>query len=160
MNKPDTPDIKTPHSGQERYVLIVEDSPIDFEIISRSFAKAGFIATIYRCSDGDEALDFLKGKNDIILQKGNPALVLLDLNLPGTDGREVLSNIKSDNALKEIPVIILSTSNNDNDIEYCFTQGADKYFKKPISPDDFLETINVIKKFWDTHINVEKATPP
>ena len=135
------------------YILSVEDSPIDFEIIMRSLKKAGFEAPIHHCENGDSALDFLFAQK----AKGHaaclPTIVLLDLNLPGTDGREVLRTIKSDDVLKSIPVVILSTSNNDNDVEYCLSHGADKYFMKPISPDNFVHTIHEIKILWDQMIS-------
>ncbi len=140
---------------QEPYVLIVEDSPVDFEIISRAFRKIEFTPKIHHCQNGDTALDFLNKKSDESAPT-NPTLVLLDLNLPGTDGRQVLSSMKSSMDLKEIPVIVLSTSNNDNDVEFCFSMGADKYLRKPISADEFAETARIIKEFWDgkTNLNV------
>lgn len=131
------------------YILSVEDSPIDFEIIMRAFKKAGFTAPVYRCENGDSALDFLSAQKAKGQASHLPTIALLDLNLPGTDGREVLRTIKADEILKTIPVIILSTSNNDNDVDYCLSYGADKYFMKPISPDDFVHTIQEIKALWD-----------
>jgi len=138
---------------QEPYVLIVEDSPVDFEIISRAFRKIEFTPKIHHCQNGDTALDFLNKTSNESAQT-SPTLVLLDLNLPGTDGRQVLSSMKSSTDLKEIPVIVLSTSNNDNDIEFCFSMGADKYLRKPISADEFAETARIIKEFWDGKTNI------
>jgi CheY-like chemotaxis protein len=137
---------------REHFVLIVEDSPVDFEIISRAFKRVEFSPKIHRCEDGDQALNFLVSSIARDSMTGKPLLVLLDLNLPGTDGREVLSTMKSDRIMNQIPVIVLSTSNNENDIEFCFSVGADKYLKKPISADEFAETALTIKKFWEDQI--------
>ncbi|HOO50873.1 MAG TPA: response regulator [Alphaproteobacteria bacterium] len=136
----------------EPYVLIVEDSPVDFEIISRAFRKIEFQPKIHHCEDGDQALDFLSNKQNAYIAEA-PTLVLLDLNLPGTDGRTVLSSMKSQEELKQIPVIVLSTSNNDNDVEFCFSMGADKYLRKPISADEYAETAKIIRDFWNTRTN-------
>lgn len=136
------------YNGEGHYVLIVEDSPVDFEIISRSFLRVEFKPAVYHCTDGDEALEFLMLPHS----KKQPSLILLDLNLPGTDGRHVLKSIKSDKNLHHVPVIILSTSNNESDIEFCFEYGADKYLKKPISLDEFANTAKVIKNFWEDQI--------
>jgi CheY-like chemotaxis protein len=139
-------------SPMDNYILIVEDSPIDFEIISRAFKRVEFTPEIHHCSDGDEALQFLAKSINPNTSPRKPSLVLLDLNLPGTDGRQVLAEMKEHEILNRIPVIILSTSNNENDIQYCFSKGVDKYLRKPISVDEFAETVRVIKKFWEDQI--------
>lgn len=140
------------------YILVVEDSPIDFEIIMRSFKKASFNVPIHRCQNGDDALGFLMAQKNGGQNSALPTVVLLDLNLPGTDGREVLKVIKSDPGTSFIPVIILSTSNNDNDVEYCLSHGANKYFMKPISPDDFVSTISVVKSFWEALLSHQSVS--
>lgn len=142
----------TAQSSQD-YVLVVEDSEVDFEILSRAFRRVKFMPKIHHCTDGDAAVAHLNATLDIEKKIQKPGLILLDLNLPGTDGREVLSIIKSSPGLREIPVIILSTSNNDNDIRYCFSIGAEKYLQKPISADEFTETANVIKRFWNDYVD-------
>lgn len=134
--------------AHDRYILIVEDSPVDYEIATRALRKADFANSIHRCEDGEEALDFLRGDNDVVREKGNPSLILLDLNLPGTDGREVLQHIKADDNTAHIPVVILTTSNNETDIEICYGQGANSYVKKPTSPDDYVEMAKILKSFW------------
>lgn len=136
------------YTAQDRYILIVEDSPVDYEIIRRSLQKAGIQSDIHHCQDGDSALDFLMGKKVAALDKGAPSLILLDLNLPGTDGRQVLGEIKAHETLKAIPVIVLSTSNNSSDIEACYMKGSNSYVQKPLAPDDFVELANALKTFW------------
>ena len=75
-------------------------------------------------------------------------MILLDLNLPGTDGREVLQHIKNDSEIAHIPVVVLTTSNNEFDIEACYENGANSYVKKPTSPDDYVAMAKVLKSFW------------
>lgn len=132
----------------EKYILVVEDSPVDYEILLRALKKIGIEEQVIHCHDGDEALDFLMTDNEILDDRGYPSLVLLDLNMPGTDGREVLSKIKEDRTIKSIPIIILSTSSNENDINACYRKGANSYVRKPISPDSFLEMSDALKTFW------------
>lgn len=134
------------------YVFVIEDSPIDFEMIERTFKRVEFFPEVRHCDNGEEAMNFLFSTLDEKSPVRRPSLVLLDLNLPGLDGRQILKNIKSDPHLKKIPVIVLSTSNNENDIEFSFRQGADKYLKKPISVDDFAVAVKIIKDFWETKI--------
>ncbi|TLP48699.1 MULTISPECIES: response regulator [Cohaesibacter] len=132
-------------------VLIVEDSDDDFEATSRAFLRTGSVKhPILRCSSGREALDFLKygavGEEDDL--EILPGLILLDLNMPGMDGREILQIIKSDEDLKSIPVVVLTTSNNYLDVRDCYEKGANSYVTKPIELEGFVNTIASIKKFW------------
>lgn len=132
-------------------ILIVEDSDSDFEVTERAFIKAGMPKeNLFRCRDGDEALDFLykKGTYENDNKVIRPNLILLDLNLPGTDGREVLREIKSDENLKEIPVLILTTSMDERDIESCYKMGANTYIHKPVNFSGFMEAIQRLKDFW------------
>lgn len=139
--------------ASQDYVMVVEDSDVDFEILTRAFRRVKFMPKIHHCTDGDAAVAHLNATFDIEKKIQKPGLILLDLNLPGTDGREILSIIKSSPGLREIPVIVLSTSNNENDIRYCFSIGAEKYLQKPISADEFTETANIIKRFWNDHVD-------
>ena len=86
---------------KEQYILVVEDSPVDYEITTRAFKKAGIYHPVHHCEDGEAALSFLMGENRELEEKGPPALILLDLNLPGTDGREVLKEIKTHHDIKK-----------------------------------------------------------
>lgn len=131
-------------------ILLVEDSPEDFEATRRALHKSGLRNPIYRCSDGDEALDFLhrRGEFSDSSKAPRPGIILLDLNLPGTDGREVLADIKSDDRLKQIPVIVLTTSNDDRDVEACYKSGANSYIQKPVDMDGFIKAIERLNDFW------------
>jgi CheY-like chemotaxis protein len=131
-------------------ILLVEDSPEDFEATERAFRKSGLKNPIYRCSDGDEALDYLyrRGAYTDPARSPRPGIILLDLNLPGTDGREVLEAVKKDDSLKLIPVIVLTTSADERDVEACYLAGANSYIQKPVDLDGFMKAIEHLNGFW------------
>jgi CheY-like chemotaxis protein len=131
-------------------ILLVEDSPEDYEATRRALNKSGLKNPLYRCADGDEALDYLFRRGDYqdVGKSPRPGIILLDLNLPGTDGREVLSEIKKDEGLKQIPVIVLTTSTDDRDVEACYRAGANSYIQKPVDMDGFIKAIERLNDFW------------
>lgn len=131
-------------------ILLVEDSPEDYETTERAFRRSGLKNPIFRCADGDEALDFLhrRGKYADPQKSPRPGVILLDLNLPGTDGREVLNEVKTDPNLKQIPVIVLTTSTDDRDIEVCYRCGANSYIQKPVDLDGFMKAIERLNDYW------------
>ena len=133
------------------YLLIVEDSDEDFESLRRVLSKnCGMNIPITRCYDGDDALDFLhrSGAYASQTQKPLPNLVLLDLNLPGTDGREVLSAIKQDEQLKIIPIVVLTTSSNPKDVETCYRYGANSYLLKQMRIDLLKHSVCLCMDYW------------
>ena len=131
-------------------ILLVEDSPEDFETTERAFRKSGLRNPIYRCSDGEEALDFLFRRGEFAdpEKAPRPGVILLDLNLPGTDGREVLAEIKADPRLKQIPVVVLTTSDDDRDVDACYRAGASSYIQKPVDLDGFMRAIERLNDYW------------
>jgi len=134
-------------NSANKLILIVEDSPEDYDTTLRAFKKVGMKNKVIRFEMGDECLDYLfeRGKYEgekILL----PGLIMLDLNLPGTDGREVLKIIKSDLKLKKIPVVVLTTSNDIKDIEKCYQLGANSYIQKPVSFEGFISAINQVER--------------
>ena len=135
---------------QNHPILIVEDSPEDYEATVRGFRNSGLANPIYHCEDGDEALDFLfrQGEYADPAKAPRPGIILLDLNLPGTDGREVLAEIKKDGKLKKIPVVVLTTSGDERDIDQCYENGASSYIVKPVSFSAFMEAIQRLKEYW------------
>lgn len=131
-------------------ILLVEDSPEDFETTERAFRKSGLRNPIFRCSDGDDALDYLhrRGPYADPAKSPRPGVILLDLNLPGTDGREVLSEIKADPGLKQIPVVVLTTSRDERDVDACYKAGASSYVQKPVDLDGFIKAIERLNGYW------------
>jgi two-component system, response regulator len=143
-------------------VLLVEDSPEDFEATVRALRKAGLANPLHRCQDGDEALDFLfqRGQYADRAKAPRPSMILLDLNLPGTDGRDVLQQIKTNESLCSIPVVVLTTSTDDRDIERCYRMGANSYIKKPVNLDGFMQAIQRLKDFWFEVVVLPKEDEP
>jgi two-component system response regulator len=131
-------------------ILIVEDSDIDYETTIRAFKKAGMANPVQRCEDGEDALDYLFRRNRYsdVESAPLPELILLDLNLPGTDGRDVLEELKKDPTLKNIPVIVLTTSSDEKDINNCYQAGANSYIQKPVDLQGFFAAIQRLKDFW------------
>ena len=131
-------------------ILLVEDSPEDYEATMRALRKSRLRNPIYWCKNGDLALDFLyqRGQYADPVQAPRPGIILLDLNMPGTDGREVLSSIKAHDGLKSIPVIILTTSSDERDIAACYQAGANSYVTKPVDLDGLFHALQRLQEFW------------
>ena len=141
-------------------LLVVEDNAEDFTALSRAFRKQGLQHPVVRCQDGDQALAYLQGYGKAEGWPPTlPALVLLDLNLPGTDGRAVLEIVKKDPRLQAVPVVILSTSSNARDIAHCYQLGANSYLTKPIAYADLEEKIRVLLHYW-LHVSELPPTTP
>ena len=131
-------------------LLLVEDSPEDRTATLRAFKQAGMINPIYSCVNGDDALDYLhhRGKYSDPVLAPRPSVILLDLNMPGTDGREVLLEIKQNEHLKTIPVIVLTTSSDARDIDSCYQAGANSYVTKPVDLPGFMSAVKQLKDWW------------
>lgn len=131
-------------------LLLVEDSPEDRVVTLRALRKCGMTARIDTCEDGDDALDSLmsRGRYAPPNHRPRPSLVLLDLNLPGTDGRQVLLQVKSDRTLKQIPVVVLTTSTDSRDVNSSYEAGASGYVRKPVDLAVFMRTIQLLKEWW------------
>lgn len=138
------------NENQQQALLIIEDSDEDFAALTRMMNKAKISHPVYRCEDGEDALDFLycAGKYAEKLSCLRPALIVLDLNLPGTDGREVLTTLKNDRDLQKIPVVIFSTSSNPKDIEACYRQGVSGYIIKPMNVHRLNQLVNTFLAYW------------
>ncbi len=131
-------------------ILIVEDSDDDYIATVRAFKKANLINPVQRCTNGDQAIDYLlqRGEFSGPGKAPRPSIILLDLNLPGTDGKEVLRVIKADPDLQKIPVIVLTTSNSEQDIEHCYAAGANSYVQKPVDLVGFIQSIARLTDYW------------
>jgi two-component system response regulator len=128
------------------HILLVEDNPSDIEITRRALQKRRVTDELTVVRDGQEALDILFGhpNDDVPL----PGLILLDLNLPRVDGRELLEKIKSDPKLKRVPVIALTASTREEDIARCYDLGVNTYITKPVRFEDFIKVVTTIKEYW------------
>jgi two-component system, response regulator len=138
-------------------IMLIEDSPEDVEATLRAFRRSGLHNEIVHCATGDEALERLHGRHpgETVLR---PGIILLDLNLPGTDGREVLAELKATEALKSIPVVVLTTSSDDRDVEACYRAGASSYIQKPVNMDGFLKAIQQLAGYWFEIVILPKGT--
>ena len=129
------------------HILLVEDSESDTMLIRRSFARSQLDHTLYCVEDGEKAVAFLKHDGEY-RQVKRPDLIILDLNLPRLDGREVLAQIKQAPNLKRIPVVILTTSSAEQDVVRSYDLHANCYIVKPFDVYDFLQIVNFIEQFW------------
>lgn len=128
-------------------ILVVDDDDADALMITEALGESDRATTVERVADGVEALDYLRGKGTYA-GAPRPDLILLDLNMPRMDGRETLAAIKSDDQLKAIPVVILTTSGAAPDIAASYQQRANAYVTKPFGLDDFESTVRQIDRFY------------
>jgi two-component system, chemotaxis family, response regulator Rcp1 len=128
-------------------VLVVEDNPGDAMIIREVLCGNKMYCQLSEVKDGEEALNFLYRK-EVFIDAPRPDLILLDLNLPKKDGREVLAEIKTDEKLKQIPVIVMTTSQAEDDILKSYSLHANCFISKPMDLEDFITTVKLIETFW------------
>jgi len=125
------------------------DNEDDFEATQRSFAKSHFLNPIVWCQNGRDALAYLFCDGAHAGRRGgNPQLILLDLNMPGLDGRRTLEIIKGDEKLCTIPVVVLTTSADRRDVERCYELGASTYIQKPVSFEGLAEAVRTMTDYW------------
>ena len=128
-------------------VFLVEDNPADVALTRLSLEETHVAHRLFVTQDGDQALAFLKRRAPYA-DAPRPDLTLLDLNLPRTDGRALLAEIKKDESLKDIPVVVLTTSNYDRDILTAYKMHANCYITKPTGPDRWVELFRSVNNFW------------
>ncbi len=134
-------------------VLLVEDSPGDVRLTQEAFREANIAIHLHVAADGVEAMSFLR-RQDEHANAPRPDLILLDLNLPRMDGREVLAHIKEDENLKTIPTVILTTSEAEADIVKSYELQANCYLSKPVQLDAFESLVKSINDFWLTRVKL------
>ena len=139
--------MKTTLEKRPVVILMVEDNPTDVLIAREGFAGANMANTLCVADDGIEAIEFLNQRGKYAAAP-RPDLIVLDLNMPRKNGQEVLAEIKSDVRLKNIPVVILTTSKSQNDISRAYGLHANCYISKPVDFDDFTEVVQRIQDFW------------
>ena len=133
--------------GRPMEILLVEDSPTDVLIAREALSEAKIINEIHVAEDGVEALDFLNQRGKFA-SAPRPDLILLDLNLPRKNGREVLAEIKADESLKQIPVVVLTTSSAEEDVLKSYNLHANCYVVKPVEFNSFVKAVQSIQQFW------------
>ncbi len=135
------------NQNRKKEVLLIDDNPHDTLLTQEAFNDCKRDVNINIFHDGSEALGFLK-KQGVHSSSTTPDLVLLDINMPRMSGIEVLQHIKNDDSLKSIPVVILSTSSNQDEIKKCYQLQANSYISKPISYFDLIEIVEHISHYW------------
>ena len=131
-------------------ILLAEDNPAEQNLARRALEKGVMQCDLRVVSDGEEAMDYLlrRGPYSDPEQSPRPHLILLDLNMPKLDGRQVLERIKADPALLKIPVVVLTTSRHDEDVARCYELGCNSFISKPVEIHDFLDAVRQLSCYW------------
>ncbi|MFQ6132216.1 MAG: response regulator [Armatimonadota bacterium] len=145
----------SPQSRTPIEILLVEDNPGDVRLTQEGLKQGKICNHLSVVADGEEALAFLRREGEYA-DAARPDLILLDLNMPRKDGREVLAEVKADEALRHIPVVVLTTSDAEKDILRSYDLHANCYITKPVDLDQFLEVVKAIDDFW---LSVVKLPP-
>lgn len=146
-------DKPSPTAGRPIEILLVEDNPGDVRLIVESLKENKMRNRLDVVEDGEETLAFLR-REGRYAQAPRPDLILLDLNLPKKDGRQVLAEIKADETFRRIPVVILTTSKAEEDILKAYDLNANCYITKPVGLDRFIKVVKSIKEFWLTIVKL------
>jgi len=134
-------------------VLLVEDDPGDADLTREFLSQGKVIVNLSLVEDGVQAMDYLHQKGEYA-DAMRPDLILLDLNLPRKDGREVLEEVKNDDNLKQIPIVVLTTSDADEDILKSYNLGANCFVTKPVGLNEFAKIVQTIEDFWFTIVKL------
>ncbi|MEC4982826.1 MAG: response regulator [Oscillatoria sp. PMC 1068.18] len=139
--------MKNNDMGRPIEILLVEDSVSDAKLTMKSLANGKIANNLHWVEDGETAIAYLKNEQQYP-DALRPDLIILDLNLPGMDGREVLAEIKSDQNLKIIPIVIVTSSNDEEDIYRSYNLHANCFVTKPVELEQFLQVVQLIENFW------------
>jgi CheY-like chemotaxis protein len=142
-----------PNLGRPIDILLVEDSPSDTELTVEALAAGKVVNRLSIVEDGVQAMQFLRRQGSYA-QAPRPDLILLDLNLPRKDGREVLAEIKADEQLRSIPVVVLTTSQAEKDVLQAYALHANCYIAKPVDFKQFLDVVEAVEGFWLTVVKL------
>ncbi|WP_114416727.1 response regulator [Marinospirillum perlucidum] len=142
-------------SGTSLQVLLVEDEPADAHLVRLAFRESQLDIQMDQVVDGLDALAYLK-KDPPYEQAATPGLILLDLNMPRMNGREFLAEVKKDAGLKRLPVVVLTTSDAEQDIESCYESGASGFITKPIDIDQFIHVIKSLGDYWSNVLKIPR----
>jgi two-component system response regulator len=133
---------------EEIFILIAEDDADDRFLLQAAFEENGFSDKLYFVENGVEVLEYLNSLKVSQKERKFPRFILLDLNMPKKDGREVLKELKQSADLKKIPVVIFSTTNNEQEMRRCYELGANSYITKPNSFESLLKTVAALRSYW------------
>jgi len=136
-----------------QHIVLVEDSDDDYDTVCEALRRSGLPASLRRVNNGDECLALLRSADGIW-----PAFIMMDLNTPGTDGREALRQIKADPVFKTVPVAVVTTSSNPRDVDACYHYGANAYHVKPVRYPEHLRMLTQVLDYW--LVGVLKVTAP
>ncbi len=145
--------------GKQVELLLVEDNPVDIKLTTRALKEGKVLNNLSVVRDGVEAMQFLHREGDYS-KAPRPDLILLDLNMPRMDGREVLTEIKNSDDLKHIPVIVLTTSDAEQDVLRSYNLHANSYITKPVDFDQFVDAIRRFEEFWFTVVRLPSNVQP
>jgi CheY-like chemotaxis protein len=135
------------NGGQSIVILLVEDNPGDVRLTKEVFKQSRIRNSLHVVNDGEEAMSFLRREGEYA-DAPRPGLILLDLNMPKMDGREVLNAVKDDESLRRIPIVVLTTSEAEEDVYNAYNLHANAYIRKPVDLDAFMEVIRMLEDFW------------
>lgn len=145
--------MSTSSPGRPIEILLVEDNPGDVRLTKEALKEGKVTNNLHVVMDGEEALQFLRCEGQYV-DAPRPDMILLDLNLPRKDGREVLQEIKEDPNLHKIPVVILTTSKAEEDICRSYALNCNCYIQKPVELDQFLDAVKSLQEFWMTVVTL------
>jgi CheY-like chemotaxis protein len=138
-----------------RPVLVLEDSDEDFDTIETAAKLAGLTTPLTRVRTGDDCLDLLQGASAPPLR---PSVVLLDLNTPGMDGREALVAIRAEPALRDLPVVVMSTSSSARDLAHCYGHGANAFHLKPLAYTEHVKLLRSVFEYWLQRVTLPESS--
>lgn len=138
------------------HILLVEDDPADAGLAKRAIREGRILCDVHHAVDGVEALAYLRREGERYAGARRPDLILLDLNMPRLDGRGVLAAIKQDPALRGIPVVVLTTSDVDRDVEAIYGLGANSFVTKPLDLQDFFNVVTGLENYWFNIVRLPK----
>jgi chemotaxis family two-component system response regulator Rcp1 len=144
-------------TGKHIEILLVEDNPGDVTLITEALKDAKVYNTLHVARDGVEAMQYLHDSLDPDSGVSRPGLILLDLNLPRKDGREVLKEAKSDEKLRSIPIVVMTTSKDEEDIIKAYDSQANCYITKPVDFDQLMKVVHTIEDFWLTLVQLPQG---
>ncbi len=131
-------------------ILMADDDDDDYLLTQKAFKESKLLNSLCRVKDGEELLDYLKCRGQWAKKRecGRPGIILLDLNMPKKDGREALKEIKSDDELKDIPVVVFTTSKAEEDVYKSYQLGVNSFITKPVTFEGLLQVIQTLGKYW------------